>query len=122
MRELVFDPIVEFPLGNLHGVAIATLQYILGYRAQDQSYITARQRSRLIRKSGDDVRLMQKALTQMNIKLQHVVSDIAGATGMRIIRAMLEGGNFGKTLVAVGEDPTLDAALQARRASNNIFG
>jgi hypothetical protein len=36
-------------------------------------------------------------------------------------RAMLEGGNFGKTLVAVGQDPTLDAATRARRASGNVL-
>ena len=36
-------------------------------------------------------------------------------------RAMLEGGNFGKTLVGVGEDPTLDDALQARRAGTNVL-
>src|SRR5438034_11766193 len=36
-------------------------------------------------------------------------------------RAMLEGGNFGKTLVGIGEDPTLDDALQARRASTNVL-
>ena len=36
-------------------------------------------------------------------------------------RAMLEGGNFGKTLVGVGDDPTLDATLQARRASSNVL-
>jgi hypothetical protein len=34
---------------------------------------------------------------------------------------MLEGGNFGKTLVGVGEDPTLNDALQARRASTNVL-
>jgi hypothetical protein len=34
---------------------------------------------------------------------------------------MLEGGNFGKTLVGVGEDPTLDAALKARRAGTNVL-
>ncbi len=34
---------------------------------------------------------MQKALTQMNLKLQHVVSDITGVTGMRIIEAILAG-------------------------------
>jgi transposase len=34
---------------------------------------------------------MQKALTQMNIKLQHVVSDITGVTGLRIIKAILAG-------------------------------
>ena len=36
-------------------------------------------------------------------------------------RAMLEGGNFGKTLVGVGADPTLDDALQARRAGVNVL-
>jgi hypothetical protein len=37
-------------------------------------------------------------------------------------RAMLEGGNFGKTLVAVSEDPALDAATIARRAAGNVLG
>ena len=40
----------------------------------------------------------------------------------KAFRAMLEGGNFGKTLVAVGDDPTLDAALRARRAGANVLG
>jgi hypothetical protein len=34
---------------------------------------------------------MQKALTQMNVKLQHVVSDITGVTGLAIVRAILAG-------------------------------
>jgi hypothetical protein len=34
---------------------------------------------------------MQKALMQMNLQLHHVVSDITGATGMRIIRAIIAG-------------------------------
>jgi transposase len=34
---------------------------------------------------------MHKALTQMNLKLQHVVSDVTGETGMAIIRAILAG-------------------------------
>ena len=37
-------------------------------------------------------------------------------------RAMLEGGNFGKTLVGVGEDPTIDESLKARRASDDVLG
>jgi NADPH-dependent curcumin reductase CurA len=39
----------------------------------------------------------------------------------KAFRAMLEGGNFGKTLVGVGDDPTLDDALKARRASTNVL-
>jgi NADPH-dependent curcumin reductase len=35
--------------------------------------------------------------------------------------AMLRGGNFGKTLVAVGEDPTLDQRLLEKRARGNVL-
>jgi len=34
---------------------------------------------------------MQKALMQMNVQLHHVVTDITGVTGMRIIRAIVGG-------------------------------
>jgi hypothetical protein len=34
---------------------------------------------------------MHKALTEMNLQLQNVISDITGVTGMRIIRAILDG-------------------------------
>lgn len=37
-------------------------------------------------------------------------------------RAMMEGGNFGKTLVGVGEDPTLNENISGRRAGVNILG
>jgi NADPH-dependent curcumin reductase CurA len=37
-------------------------------------------------------------------------------------QAMMTGGNFGKTIVGVGEDPTLDAAMQERRAGTNVLG
>jgi hypothetical protein len=30
---------------------------------------------------------MQKALTEMNLQLHHVVADITGATGLRIMRS-----------------------------------
>ena len=36
-------------------------------------------------------------------------------------RAMLTGENFGKTLVGVGDDPTLDEAMKTRRAGSNIL-
>jgi NADPH-dependent curcumin reductase CurA len=39
----------------------------------------------------------------------------------RAFRAMLEGGNFGKTLVGVGDDPTLDATLRAQRQGSNVL-
>ena len=36
-------------------------------------------------------------------------------------RAMLEGGNFGKTIVAIGDDPTLNDAIRSRRAAGNVL-
>src|SRR6516162_8829398 len=50
-----------------------------------------RQRQMLVTYAGQHVQHMQKALTQMNVKLQHVVSDITGVTGLAIIRALVAG-------------------------------
>ena len=43
---------------------------------------------------------MQKALTQMNLQLHHVVSDITGVTGMRIIQAIVAGERDPATLAS----------------------
>jgi len=40
----------------------------------------------------------------------------------KAFRAMLEGGNFGKTLVGVGDDPTLDESIKARRRGTDVLG
>jgi transposase len=37
------------------------------------------------------VQRMQKALTEMNIQIHRVISDITGVTGMSILRAILAG-------------------------------
>ena len=34
---------------------------------------------------------MQKALTEMNVQLANVISDITGVTGMAILRALVNG-------------------------------
>ena len=50
-----------------------------------------RHRERLLDYAGAHIQHMQKALTQMNIQLQHVVSDITGVTGLHIIRDIIAG-------------------------------
>lgn len=50
-----------------------------------------RQRERLLAYAASHIQHMQKALDQMNVQLHHVVSDITGVTGMRIVRAILSG-------------------------------
>ncbi|MEX2431114.1 MAG: IS110 family transposase [Dehalococcoidia bacterium] len=54
-----------------------------------RSYL--RQRSMLVEYASHHIQHMQKALSQMNVKLQHVVEDVTGMTGMRIIRSIVAG-------------------------------
>jgi len=50
-----------------------------------------RQRDNLVRSASTHVQRMQKALSEMNLQLPKVISDITGATGTRIIEAILNG-------------------------------
>lgn len=50
-----------------------------------------RQRKTLTEQCSEQIQRMQKALTLMNVRLDQAVSDITGVTGMRIMRAILEG-------------------------------
>src|SRR6516165_8951529 len=50
-----------------------------------------RQRANVVRQASKHVQHMQKALEQMNLKLTEILSDITGATGRAIIRAILRG-------------------------------
>jgi transposase len=57
-----------------------------------------RQRDTLVEEAASCVRRMQKALTQMNLHLSIVLSDVTGLTGMKIIRAIVEGERDPKKL------------------------
>ena len=50
-----------------------------------------RQRSDLVAAAGSTVQRMQKVLTEMNVQLSNVLSDLSGVSGMTIITAILEG-------------------------------
>lgn len=50
-----------------------------------------RQREHLIAERARQVQLMEKALAQMNLQLDQVVSDLSGKTGMAILRAIVAG-------------------------------
>ena len=62
---------------------------------------------------------MQKALTQMNIQLANVISDLSGWTGQRIVRAILTGERDPATLAALshpGIHATQDTIAKASKA------
>src|SRR5205809_5455489 len=50
-----------------------------------------RQRNDLVQSAGRHILRIQKALTQMNIQLANVLSDVSGMTGQAIIKAILGG-------------------------------
>ena len=50
-----------------------------------------RQRNDLVQSAGRHIQRMQKAMTQMNLQLANVLSDVSGVTGQAIIKAILAG-------------------------------
>ncbi len=50
-----------------------------------------RQRNDLVQSAGRHIQRVQKALTQMNLQLANVLSDVSGVTGQAIIKAILGG-------------------------------
>ena len=60
-----------------------------------------RQRSFLLRDQARKVQHMQKALTQMNLQLANVISDVVGETGLKILRAIDAGERDGYVLAAL---------------------
>ena len=78
-----------------------------------RSYL--RQRAMLVEYASQHIQHMQKTLTQMNVKLQHVIRDITGKTGMAIVEAIVNGERDPRKLARL-RDPRIkaDAATIAR--------
>ena len=66
-----------------------------------QIRVYQRMREDHIRSASMHVNHMQKALTQMNIRLKEVLSQIHGASGLAMIKAILEGERDAKNLLAL---------------------
>lgn len=68
-----------------------------------------RQRNDLVRSAGRHIQRIQKALTQMNLQLANVLSDVSGVTGQAIIKAILGGERDPHQLAAL-RDPRVRAS------------
>ncbi len=60
-----------------------------------------RHRDALVRGAGRCVSHLHKALTQMNVQLHHVISDLTGVTGLAILEAILAGERDPRKLAAL---------------------
>lgn len=75
-----------------------------------------RSRERHLDYAASHIQHMQKALTFMNLQLQHVISDITGVTGMQIIRAIVAGEHNPDVLAAM-RDVRCKATIETVRAA-----
>jgi transposase len=70
-----------------------------------------RQRGAHVQGAATCVQRMQKALTQMNVQLANVISDVSGLTGQAIIRAMVAGERNPRKLAELS-DPRIQASRE----------
>ena len=86
-----------------------------------------RQRERLLEYAASHIQHMQKALIEMNLQLHHVVADITGATGLRIIRTILAGERDPKVLALLRDyrchssAETIEKALTGSYRAEHLF-
>jgi transposase len=62
-----------------------------------------RTRKQLVREQTSHVQRIQKTLTEANIRLDSVISDIMGLNGRRIVEAMISGVRDPRKLAALGD-------------------
>ena len=67
-----------------------------------------RHRGGLIAQASSAIQRMQKALTEMNLQLSNVLSDLSGVSGMKIVQAILNGERDPQVLAAMA-DPQVKA-------------
>ena len=78
--------------------------------------VLIRHRAELVQSASQHVQHMHKALTQMNLQIHHVISDITGLTGLAIVDAILEGQRDAAALAKL-RDPRVRANEETIRKS-----
>lgn len=100
------------------------------FRPDDQICVLRsywRHRANLVRYASDHIQHMQKALTQMNLHLHKVLSDVTGVTGMNIIRAIIAGERDPQKLALMRErgvkntSETIAKALEGDYRQEHLF-
>ena len=75
-----------------------------------------RHRAELVEMTSQHIQHMHKALTQMNVQIQHVISDITGLTGLAIVDRIIEGERDPAVLAKL-RDPRIKASEETIRKS-----
>jgi transposase len=78
--------------------------------------VLIRHRDELVQMVSQHVQHMHKALTQMNLQIHHVISDITGLTGLAIVDAILAGERDAAELARL-RDARIKATVDTIRKS-----
>jgi len=80
------------------------------------------ERCNLQNEKSDTLNRIQKVLTQMNVKLQHIISDIEGVIGMQIIERIAEGVCSPEALLAgINTRPLKASSEDLHKSLQGIF-
>src|SRR5258706_4049046 len=86
-----------------------------------------RHRQNLTEHASAHIQHMQKALTEMNLQLHHVISDITGVTGLTIVRAIVAGERDRQRLAQMADarihssSETIAKALEGDYRQEHVF-
>jgi transposase len=75
-----------------------------------------RYRTELVEMTSQHILHMHKALTQMNVQIHHVISDLTGVTGLAIVDAII-AGQRDPVVLAKLRDPRIKASEETIRKS-----
>jgi transposase len=75
-----------------------------------------RERAEYVQQAGSCIQRMHKALTEMNVQIGTVLSDLSGTTGMSILRSIVAGERDGRKL-AEFRDPRVKASPETMAQS-----
>lgn len=86
-------------LQQLHAHGLLRASHIAEEQYRElRTYI--HERGVLQQQKADTLNRIHKVLTQMNIKFQHVISDIEGVAGMQVVERIAQGETCAETLLA----------------------
>lgn len=74
-----------------------------------------RQRANLVALRTRYIQWMQKSLDQMNVQVHHAVSDLAGTTGLAIVRAIVKGERRPEVLAELRDPRCKKSAVEIGR-------
>jgi len=111
---------------QLHSYGLLTRAFVPADKVRElRCYV--RHRNTLEREKADSIRRMHKALDMMNVKVHHLVTDMAGVAGMGILRAIAAGetdsgklsGHHVKRMKATKEE--LRRSLEGNYRAEHVF-